>query len=71
MIKHAHISRPNYDAFFNTVPKSEPSQFYSAPGVNYPFCNQDLKNNELPLIPADVVKQQDGEGPTRLCEPHF
>ena len=63
-------SRPDYEAFFNsTASQSDTPEWKdSRPEVDYPLCNQGLNNKELPFIPAQTVKRQDGKTSPRLCE---
>lgn len=63
-------SRPNYEAFFNTTAsQSDALQWKeSRPEVDHPLRNPGVNNEELPFIPAQTVKRQDGKNSPRLCE---
>ena len=61
-------SPPDYSAFFGTGPKGNPLEQAPARQGIPPFCDERLSKDELPFIEADVVKRQDGNGASRICE---
>lgn len=60
-------ARVGYEAFLRANADEEPTKPMLFLANEYPFCSKATSNGDLPLIPADIIKQRTGKHDSRLC----
>lgn len=59
--------RTDYEPFLRRDDAVKAGGVAQVEDVEYPTCSKDIRNVDLPIIPAETVKLRDGKKGSRLC----